>query len=152
VSTRDCFAKRSGIRACLSGVNHLKSLGHGTAAKRNDRKRNDSQIYRTVKKTVFLFLTIFFVLPRYGRSFSMNDSTLYNDTALAARFMPPGIRKAPEIDWTKFGISTGILATTITALHIYQLNAWWANQRVPFHVFDDPDYKNNFDKAGHCFG
>jgi hypothetical protein len=44
------------------------------------------------------------------------------------------------------------LGAAITALHIYQYNSWWKNQRVPFHVIEDPSYQANFDKAGHIFG
>ena len=44
------------------------------------------------------------------------------------------------------------LGAAITALHIYQYNAWWKDQRVAFHVIEDPDYQGNFDKAGHVFG
>ena len=63
----------------------------------------------------------------------------------------PGVIRE-EISWTKFGIATGALAGAVTALHIYQANAWWNNQRGAFHLYDDPDYKDNFDKAGHAFG
>lgn len=57
-----------------------------------------------------------------------------------------------EISWTRFSIATGTLAAAITGLHIYQANAWWNDQRTDFHVFDDPTYKDQFDKWGHAFG
>lgn len=57
-----------------------------------------------------------------------------------------------QIDWARFSIATGSLAAAVTALHIYQANAWWADQRGAFHMVDDPTYKDNFDKAGHAFG
>ncbi len=57
-----------------------------------------------------------------------------------------------DIDWYRFAGATGGLAGAITALHIYQANAWWSDQRTDFHVFDDPDYKDNIDKWGHVFG
>jgi hypothetical protein len=57
-----------------------------------------------------------------------------------------------DIDWNRFAGATGGLAAAITALHIYQANAWWSDQRTDFHVFDDPDYKDNIDKFGHTFG
>jgi len=63
----------------------------------------------------------------------------------------PPVRKQ-QIDWGRFWISNGILVAAIGLLHVYQLNAWWANQRVGFHVIDDVDYKANFDKFGHTFG
>lgn len=57
-----------------------------------------------------------------------------------------------QIDWGRFAIATGSLAGAVTALHIYQANAWWSDQRGAFHLYDDPTYKDNFDKAGHGFG
>src|SRR5439155_20560555 len=57
-----------------------------------------------------------------------------------------------EIDWGRVGIATGVLAASITGLHILQNNSWWANDRGPFHIQDDPGYENNFDKFGHAFG
>ncbi len=57
-----------------------------------------------------------------------------------------------QVDWTKFGIATGILAASAVGLHILQYNSWWAKDRQPFHVYDDPVYKANFDKFGHIFG
>ncbi|MDP4219572.1 MAG: DUF2279 domain-containing protein [Bacteroidota bacterium] len=81
-------------------------------------------------------------------------------TSSKAAVNPTGAKSLPrsfdvqpqEIDWARFGIATGILAASVTGLHILQNNAWWANQRGPFHIEDDPDYKDNFDKFGHGFG
>jgi hypothetical protein len=56
------------------------------------------------------------------------------------------------LDWNRVGIAAGGLAVAITGLHIYQLNAWWANQRTGFHVIEDADYQAEFDKFGHTFG
>ena len=66
--------------------------------------------------------------------------------------LPQSLRHQPQIDWGRFWIADGVLASSIILLHIYQLNAWWANQRTTFHVIDDVDYKANFDKFGHTFG
>ncbi len=44
------------------------------------------------------------------------------------------------------------LAGTVTAIHIYQQNAWWKDQRTSFHFTNDPAYALNVDKAGHVFG
>lgn len=57
-----------------------------------------------------------------------------------------------NIDWNRFGISAGILGAAIGGIHLIQYNSWWKNQRGPFHIYDDPDYKANFDKFGHGFG
>ena len=63
-----------------------------------------------------------------------------------------GVQPRPEISWGRFEIASGGLLATMFALHVYQLNAWWANSRTAFHVIDDNDYKANFDKFGHTFG
>lgn len=70
------------------------------------------------------------------------------NTTHSASFDIPG----QDIDWGRFGIATGVLAASVTGLHILQYNSWWANQRGPFHVEDDPGYEHNFDKYGHAFG
>jgi hypothetical protein len=35
---------------------------------------------------------------------------------------------------------------------VYQLNAWWKDQRGPFHIVEDGSYALNVDKAGHYLG
>ncbi len=62
------------------------------------------------------------------------------------------LRHNPQIDWGRFWIADGVLVASIGLLHVYQLNAWWKDQRVGFHVIDDVDYKANFDKFGHTYG
>jgi hypothetical protein len=57
-----------------------------------------------------------------------------------------------KIDWGRFGIATGVLAASITGLHLLQKSWWPANEFIPFHITDDPEYENNFDKFGHGFG
>ena len=99
------------------------------------------------------------------------EKTLRIDTPQTERVIPAITRPAPAsatktdtlhgtaamltpagTDWTRIGITAGGLTSAITALHIYQLNAWWANQRGKFHVIEDAEYQANFDKAGHLFG
>ena len=69
---------------------------------------------------------------------------------------PSGIRaiqtEGHTISPTRFAISAGILGASITGIHFIQYNSWWKDQRGPFHVVNDPDYKANFDKFGHTFG
>lgn len=59
---------------------------------------------------------------------------------------------APKLDWGRIGATTGGLTAAILAIHIYQNNAWWANERSGFHVIEDPSYQADFDKCGHMFG
>ena len=69
---------------------------------------------------------------------------------------PPAITKdssnVSNISASRVIISTAGLAAAITALHIYQYNAWWKNERIGFHVIEDASYQADFDKAGHTFG
>jgi hypothetical protein len=79
-------------------------------------------------------------------------STVTTDGLLQPAEPVPVTRFVPgEINWPRFGIASGILATSIVGLHILQNNAWWANDRRSFHIYDDPIYKANFDKFGHLF-
>jgi len=38
------------------------------------------------------------------------------------------------------------------ALHVVQANAWWKDERGPFHILDDWEYAFQVDKFGHAFG
>ncbi|GEM_PF-315346 len=91
-----------------------------------------------------------------GIRWSPNGSVVGERPDLALAFQRSqsnsAIQLGPTTDWGRVGIVTGSLAAAVTALHIYQLNAWWANQRGPFHVIEDADYQHDFDKAGHMFG
>lgn len=54
-----------------------------------------------------------------------------------------------SIRWDHAAIVSAALAGTVTAIHIYQRNAWWKDQRTDFHFVDDNEYALNVDKAGH---
>lgn len=56
------------------------------------------------------------------------------------------------INTTRMVIVGGGLAATIVGLHIYQANAWWKDDRGPFHFQEDINYYRGIDKFGHCFG
>ncbi len=52
----------------------------------------------------------------------------------------------------RFGIVTGTAAAAIVAVHIYQANGWWKDNRTPFHFQEDLTYGRSVDKYGHFFG
>jgi hypothetical protein len=81
------------------------------------------------------------VIPAFTRS-SAADSNARQNPALSQQ----------QISWNRFGIAGGSLLAAGIALHIYQANAWWKDNRTAFHVIDDNEYKANFDKFGHTFG
>ncbi|HWF43466.1 MAG TPA: DUF2279 domain-containing protein [Candidatus Kapabacteria bacterium] len=84
-----------------------------------------------------------------GLRFSPYVGSSLNPYQTASSSMPD---TGTRVDWGRVGISAGALVGGIAALHIYQLNAWWANQRTDFHVIEDADYQHDFDKGGHTFG
>ena len=61
----------------------------------------------------------------------------------------------PENTQVRWGRLAGIglvAAGVVTAVHIYQKNAWWQNDSCGFHVVPDPEYALNVDKVGHFHG
>ncbi len=82
---------------------------------------------------------------------SFSQELLKQDSSNA---LPPPIIASHDtaISGSRVAASVAGIAGAITALHIYQYHAWWANQRTTFHVIEDPSYQADFDKAGHIFG
>lgn len=83
-----------------------------------------------------LIAVLLLLLPQWVMA--QSDSVARNDSS--------------EVNWARVAIATGGLAAGITGLHIYQSNAWWSNNRAPFHVIEDDQYQAEFDKVGHFFG
>jgi hypothetical protein len=46
----------------------------------------------------------------------------------------------------------GVYLAGVTAIHLYQQDAWWRGRRGPFHVEEDLVYAKNIDKVGHFYG
>ncbi|MEI8133584.1 MAG: DUF2279 domain-containing protein [bacterium] len=57
-----------------------------------------------------------------------------------------------EINWTKFGIASGLMAGSFVGLYFIEKSWWPDSDRTAFHIQDDPDYEKNYDKFGHGFG
>ncbi len=58
----------------------------------------------------------------------------------------------PEIKYGRLALVGGTLLGGMIAIHIYQQNGWWQNNRSPFHFREDLVYGLNVDKIGHFFG
>ncbi len=58
----------------------------------------------------------------------------------------------PGINYTRLALVGGALVTTMTAIHIYQQNGWWKDNRAPFHFKEDFVYGLSVDKVGHFYG
>lgn len=71
---------------------------------------------------------------------------------LEARACPPADDDSTRINGTRLAIVTGTAAVGITAVHLYQQNAWWKEHRTSFHFREDLVYASNVDKIGHLYG
>jgi hypothetical protein len=56
------------------------------------------------------------------------------------------------VNGTRLAIVAGSAAAGITAIHLYQQNAWWKEHRTSFHFREDLVYACNIDKVGHLYG
>jgi hypothetical protein len=79
-------------------------------------------------------------------------------TALGQEKDPPnaeqsrsGDNDTSRINTTRLAIVGGTVAVGVTAIHIYQQNAWWKTARGPFHFEEDLVYACNIDKVGHMY-
>jgi hypothetical protein len=52
----------------------------------------------------------------------------------------------------RLAIVGGVTAAGVTAIHLYQQNAWWKGHRGRFHFEEDLVYAKNVDKLGHLYG
>lgn len=57
-----------------------------------------------------------------------------------------------DIRWLNAGIVGGTYIGGIVGLHIHQRNAWWKDERGPFHFQDDWEFALQVDKVGHFYG
>ena len=57
-----------------------------------------------------------------------------------------------RLDGTRLAIVGGVTAAGVTAIHLYQQNAWWKDHRTSFHMREDLSYAGNIDKIGHLYG
>lgn len=60
--------------------------------------------------------------------------------------------KHTEVNSTRFLLVGGTLISAMAAIHIYQQNGWWKNNRAPFHFQEDLNYGLWVDKIGHFYG
>jgi len=57
-----------------------------------------------------------------------------------------------SINKTRLALVGGTLLSSMIAIHIYQQNGWWKNNRAPFHFQEDLVYGLTVDKIGHFYG
>ena len=51
----------------------------------------------------------------------------------------------------RLAIVGGTVAVGVTAIHLYQQDAWWKEYRTSFHFREDLEYAKNIDKLGHLY-
>lgn len=61
-------------------------------------------------------------------------------------------RPEERIDYVRAGIVAAVTGGIVTAVHIYQANAWWQGERSTFRLENDWSYALDLDKCGHTFG
>jgi hypothetical protein len=57
-----------------------------------------------------------------------------------------------RINTARFAIVGGTLLGGMTAIHLYQMNGWWKDNRRSFHIREDLTYGMSVDKLGHFYG
>jgi hypothetical protein len=77
--------------------------------------------------------------------FAQADST----TASTQPFTPTD---SSRLDGGRLAIVGGTVVAAVTAIHMYQHDAWWKGARSSFHVEEDLTYARNIDKLGHFCG
>lgn len=57
-----------------------------------------------------------------------------------------------DINYGRLALVGGTLFGSMVAIHIYQQNGWWKDNRAPFHFHEDLEYGLQVDKIGHFYG
>ncbi|GAB4133126.1 MAG: hypothetical protein Fur0015_06400 [Ignavibacteriales bacterium] len=84
---------------------------------------------------------------RFTTSFELLKSKLILDsTKLESKKIVPETQK---INYKRLAFSGSVAIGMGTVVHIYQANAWWANQDTKFHITNDWNYALWIDKTGH---
>lgn len=63
-----------------------------------------------------------------------------------------GVAETTSIHPVRLGIVGGTLLGGMAAIHIYQNNGWWKDNRRSFHFQEDLKYGLSVDKIGHFYG
>jgi hypothetical protein len=74
-----------------------------------------------------------------------------NNLALNADSSADTVSSSSGINTTRLAIVGGTTLATFTAIHIYQANGWWKDNKSAFHFQEDLRYGLNVDKLGHFY-
>ncbi len=95
------------------------------------------------------------VLPDVSKLELYNDFKVYKNSEIS--FTPVKVEPSldvnhQDINWLYFsGISAATLGSA-AAVHFYQANAWWKDERTKFKIVNDWEYALWIDKIGHFYG
>lgn len=64
----------------------------------------------------------------------------------------PDLSVNSEIHGGRLAIVGGTLLSSMAAIHVYQQNGWWKDNRTAFHFQEDLVYGLGVDKVGHFYG
>ena len=100
-----------------------------------------AQINEMLSKEHSQFFTLAASANHFNQISDRVDSTLLSSDSLL-----------PQINNTRLALVSGTLLTSMVAIHIYQQNGWWKDNRAPFHFQEDLKYGLWVDKIGHFYG
>jgi hypothetical protein len=79
----------------------------------------------------------------HAAGFMMRDSGASDRSSLT---------RQGEISYGRLALVGGTLLGSMAAIHIYQQNGWWKDNRADFHFQEDLQYGLWVDKIGHFYG
>ncbi|MCK6613056.1 MAG: YfiM family protein [Ignavibacteriaceae bacterium] len=82
---------------------------------------------------------------------SMSSSTSLSYEMNLVEKYPSVDVNAQNIDYLRLGLISTVTLGSGLAVHIYQANAWWKDQRTPFKIVNDWEYALWIDKIGHFY-
>jgi hypothetical protein len=81
---------------------------------------------------------------------------LFGHGSVAAQQVSPSIDPLEEehstVDGTRLAIVGGTVVLGMAAIHVYQENGWWKDNKASFHFLEDLEYGRGVDKIGHFYG
>jgi hypothetical protein len=109
----------------------------------------------TVRVALALRGRSLFLLSMLGLLLSTPDRELHGmlaDAGSAAQQDSAASGQSEGVYPGRLAVVGGVYLAGVTAIHLYQQDAWWRGRRGPFHVEEDLVYAKNIDKVGHFYG
>jgi hypothetical protein len=94
----------------------------------------------------------FLVCSAYVQVYSQADSVATVQPKSDDEKTRPIDHSNQQLNSTRLAVVGGTLVAGMAAIHIYQSNGWWKNNRTSFHFQEDLKYGRSVDKIGHFYG